>query len=193
MMLLKLFLTFLKIGAASFGGGYAMISLVTEEVTANGWMSREEVMDFIAVAESTPGPVAVNMATFVGSSQAGFPGALMATLGVILPSFLIILIIAGLVRNLIRFRGVQAFLSGVRPCIIALILGTAVTMGLSSFLNITAVGSRAEPDIFGILILAILILLGVLYKKIRGRSISPILMIIISAGLGMLFYGVFGI
>ena len=92
-ILLDLFLTFLKIGAVSFGGGYAMIPLLTDEVLAHGWLTSSEILNFIAVSESTPGPVAINMATFIGASQGGFLGALLATLGVVLPSFIIILII----------------------------------------------------------------------------------------------------
>ena len=80
-MFLKLFLTFLEIGAVSFGGGYGMISLIREKVLLNGWLSEAEFLSFIAVSESTPGPLAVNMATFIGASQVGVPGALCATLG----------------------------------------------------------------------------------------------------------------
>ena len=93
-VLLDLFLTFLKIGAVSFGGGYAMIPMVTEEVVAKGWLTSERVMDFIAVAESTPGPIAINMATFIGAAKGGFWGAILATAGVVLPAFIIILIVA---------------------------------------------------------------------------------------------------
>ena len=94
-LLLKLFLTFLKIGAVSFGGGYGMISLIREEVLSNGWATEEAFMNFIAVAESTPGPIAVNMATFIGSTtyEIGWLGGLVATLGVILPSFIIEVVI----------------------------------------------------------------------------------------------------
>jgi chromate transporter len=92
-ILLSLFLTFLKIGAVSFGGGYGMISLVREEVLSHGWLTEESFLNFVAISESTPGPIAVNMATFIGSSQAGLLGALLATLGVILPAFIIMLII----------------------------------------------------------------------------------------------------
>ena len=132
MILLDLFLTFLLIGAVSFGGGYGMISLVREQVLAHGWLTESEFLDMIAVSESTPGPLAVNMATFLGSSQAGFPGALVATLGVVLPAFLIILLIAAVLKNLLRYRGVEAFLSGVRPTVVGLILGTAVVLGLAT-------------------------------------------------------------
>ena len=98
MIYLKLFLTFLEIGTVSFGGGYGMIALVREAVLGNGWLTEEEFLNLIAVSESTPGPIAVNTATFVGSTQGGFFGALAATLGVVLPSFVIILVIAALVQ-----------------------------------------------------------------------------------------------
>ena len=88
MIYLKLFLTFLQIGAFSFGGGYGMISLIREKVLMYGWLTEGEMLNMIAVAESTPGPIAVNMATFVGSARGGILGAFLATLGVILPSFI---------------------------------------------------------------------------------------------------------
>ena len=94
--MIRLFWNFLMIGALSFGGGYGMISLVRETVLSNGWLTESEFLSFIAVSESTPGPLAVNMATFVGSSQGGFWGALVATLGVVLPSFLLLLLIGGI-------------------------------------------------------------------------------------------------
>ena len=127
MIYLELFLTFLQIGAVCFGGGYAMIPLIRDQVVLRGWLTEGELLNMIAVSESTPGPIAVNMATFVGSSQGGVLGALVATLGVVLPSFLIILIIAALIRNLLQYQGVQAFLRGIRPCVVGLILSTAVT------------------------------------------------------------------
>ncbi|MDO4387133.1 MAG: chromate transporter, partial [Clostridia bacterium] len=92
MIYLRLFLTFLMIGAVSFGGGYGMISLIRETVISNGWLTESELINFIAVSESTPGPLAVNMATFIGASQGGILGSLLATLGVVLPSFVIILL-----------------------------------------------------------------------------------------------------
>ena len=88
MIYLKLFLNFLMIGALSFGSGYGMVSLVRETVISNGWLTESEFLNFIAVSESTPGPLAVNMATFIGSTQGGFLGSFLATLGVVLPSFI---------------------------------------------------------------------------------------------------------
>ena len=132
MICLTLFWNFLRIGTLSFGGGYGMISLVREVVLGHGWLTESEFLSFIAVSESTPGPLAVNMATFIGSSQAGLPGALVATLGVVLPSFVIILLVAAVLRSVLRYAGVQAVLDGVRPCVVALILSTGCTMGLRS-------------------------------------------------------------
>ena len=121
-ILLNLFLTFLKIGAVSFGGGYGMIPLVTEEAISNFGLTSEQVMNFIAVAESTPGPIAINMATFIGASKAGFLGALLATIGVVLPSFVIILLIVALLTGLMQYKGVKGFLLGVRPVVCGLII-----------------------------------------------------------------------
>lgn len=114
MIYLKLFLNFLMIGALSFGGGYGMVSLVRETVISNVWLTESEFLNFIAVSESTPGPLAVNMATFIGSTQGGILGSFLATLGVVLPSFIIILLIAAVLKNLMKYAGVNAFLSGVR-------------------------------------------------------------------------------
>ncbi len=188
MIYLRLFLSFLKIGALSFGGGYGMISLIRETVLSYGWMTEEELLNFIAVAESTPGPIAVNIATFIGSSQGGFFGALLATLGVVLPSFIIILVIAKLVSDLLRYRGVEAFLSGMRPSIVGLMLMTALTMGLSGLFSFVSIGDTLSPDISAIIILAILLAVHAVYKLLRKQRPSPIMMIAISAGLGILFY-----
>lgn len=163
-MFLKLFLTFLEIGAVSFGGGYGMISLIREKVLLNGWLSEAEFLSFIAVSESTPGPLAVNMATFIGASQGGVLGALCATLGVVLPSFFIILLIA------------------------ALILSTALTMGLSTLLGISTAAEMPSPAWRGIGILAILAGVRLIWQKARGKAPSPIGMILLSAVLGALLY-----
>lgn len=189
MIYLKLFLTFLEIGALSFGGGYGMISVVREAVLGNGWLTEEAFIRFIAVSESTPGPLAVNMATFIGASQGGFPGALCATLGVVLPAFIIILVIAALIQNLLRFAGVQAFLSGVRPCVVGLILATALTMGLKTLFSFSSLGDNPVPDWRGILLFTLMPLTAWGYKRLRKKPLSPILLILLSAGLGMLFYG----
>lgn len=185
-MLLKLFLCFLLIGTVSFGGGYGMISLIREIVVGKGWLEEEQLLSFIAVAESTPGPVAVNMATFIGSSQAGFAGAVVATLGVILPSFIIILIIAAVLKNILKYRSVNAFLSGVRPAVIALILSTALTMALSVFFKGSSFDWRS------LIVLCLLLATHFLYKGITGKRISPIIQILISGTAGVLIWGLTG-
>ena len=183
MIYLKLFLNFLMIGALSFGGGYGMVSLVRETVISNGWLTESEFLNFIAVSESTPGPLAVNMATFIGSTQGGI-------LGVVLPSFIIILLIAAVLKNLMKYAGVNAFLSGVRPCVIAMILATAIGMTISTLLGFTDIYSALAPDPKSILVFAILWLTHFGYKRIKKTAPSPIIMILFSAALGMLLWGV---
>lgn len=177
------------VGTVSFGGGYGMISLIRETVLKNSWLGESEFMNFIAVSESTPGPLAINIATFVGSSQGGFFGAVCATLGVVLPSFIIILIIAAIIKNLLKYGGVNAFLSGVRPCIVAMILATAVIMALDTLFSFKAVGGGFSPNIKSILLFVFLILLSSVYRRFRKKNISPIFMIILSAGCGIILFG----
>ncbi len=188
MILLELFLTFFKIGALTFGGGYAMIPFVREQVLLHGWLTEEELLNMIAVSESTPGPIAINMATFVGSNEAGVLGSAVATLGVVLPSFLIILIISALLKNFLKYKGVKAFLSGVRPCVVSLILGTAITVFLSVLLGIGSGDFKFNIDLKGIFIFEMIIAISLVLKKIKGKKPSPILMIAISACLGMIIY-----
>ncbi len=189
MIYLCLFLTFLKIGAVSFGGGYAMIPLIREEVIAFNWLTEEEFINFIAIAESTPGPIAVNMATFIGSTQAGILGSIVATLGVILPSFIIILLIVALFRNLLKLAGVKWALSGIKPVVAGLIIGTAVTMIISNLFAISRITDSFSFDYKALIILAIIVALPILCKLIIKKKPSPIILIIISAVLGILFYG----
>ena len=120
---LELFLTFLKIGAFTFGGGYAMIPLIQREVCTNKkWLNEKEISDIVAVSESTPGPIAINAATFVGYRTNGFTGACTATLGVVLPSFLIISLISLILNEFQSFRTVQYAFMGIRAAVLALIL-----------------------------------------------------------------------
>lgn len=189
MIYLELFLTFLQIGAFSFGGGYGMISLIREKVLMHGWLTEEELLNMIAVSESTPGPIAINMATFVGSAEGGVLGSILATLGVVLPSFFIILIIAALIRNLLKYGGVNAFLGGIRPCVVGLILATAVTMFISTAFGFSSIGDAVAVDFKGLIIFAIILVVALVSKLWLKKKQSPILMILFSAGLGMLLYG----
>ena len=187
-ILLDLFLTFFKIGLVSFGGGYAMIPLVTEEALRFGF-ENEAIMNLIAVAESTPGPIAINMATFIGSAKAGILGSALATLGVVMPSFIIILIIASIMKGLMQFGGVKGFLNGIRPVVIGLIIGTAITLVLTVILSFEDIHSKISFDWKSLIIFALVGLVGIIGKKKTKKAISPILLIIISAVLGLIFYG----
>ena len=165
-----------------------MIYMIREECLDNGWLTEDGLMNFIAVAESTPGPIAVNMATFVGSSQAGFLGALVATLGVVIPSFIIILIVAALIKNLLKFAGVQAALKGIKPVIAGLILATGITMLLSVALGISNVDSPFAFDYKSPILLLVITFFAYMFKRFRKKQFSPILLITISAGLGILLF-----
>ena len=190
-VLLDLFLTFLKVGAVSFGGGYGMISLLTQEVLDHGWLTQEQLLNFIAVSESTPGPIAINMATFIGYSKAGFFGALLATVGVVLPAFLIILAVASVLKGLLKYAGVQAFLNGVRPVVIGLIIGTGITIFLCVIFSLQKIGNAITFDWKALTIFALITVVYFSYKIIRKKNISAIILIVFAAGLGVLFYGVF--
>lgn len=185
MIYLKLFLTFFEIGALSFGGGFGMISLINEKILSSGWMSEEEFLNMIAISESTPGPIAVNMATFVGSTQGGMLGAFFATFGVVLPSFVIILIISALIKNLLKFPVVQGFLKGVRPCVVGLVLATAVLMANTVLVN---THSKSLFDYKGIVILLLISAVAAVFKRLKKKNASPIALIIFSAVLGIILY-----
>ena len=188
MIFLRLFLVFLEIGAVSFGGGYGMIPLIREQAISNGWLTEDELLDIVAVAESTPGPIAVNAATFIGSRQGGFFGALCATLGVVLPSFVCILVIAAVIHGFMKYKGVQAFLTGVRPCVVALILATAATLSLSVLFGIGQLSGGADVDIKAIAIFAVLAAIPFISSKVFKKKPTPVIMILISAALGIAAY-----
>lgn len=181
MILLTLFLTFCKIGAFTFGGGFAMLPLIRQEVARQGWMQDGELLEFIAVSESTPGPFAVNMATYVGSRIAGFPGALLATLGVVLPSFLMILIVAKCFDAFKKNRIVKGCMSGLKPATVGLIGAALISVGKSAFfpggVSVQTLGTPAFWISLGIFAVCALL---------AFRKVHPILLIVLSAGLGVL-------
>ena len=181
MIYLELFLSFFRVGLFSFGGAYGAIPLIREEVFRRGWLSDEALSYMIAVSESTPGPIMVNTATYIGSSQAGFFGALLATAAVVLPSFLIILLITAVMKNAVRHPWVQALLRGLRPCVVAIILVTGCDMAVSNCLG----GAPADWIITAVLAA---ILFG--SKYLLKKKISPIALILIAAGLGIIGYGI---
>lgn len=182
LILLKLFWTFFKIGLFTIGGGYAMIPLITQESVANGWATEIELMNYLAISESTPGPFAVNCATFIGFSQYGFLGALAATLGVIMPSFIIILIISKFLSNFTDNKYVKGALKGVKPVIISLIAGTALNLMWKEVFD--GLWKFTGFDYKALIIMSIALVMT-RFKKTK----NPILVIIVGAGLGLIMYG----
>ena len=187
----QLFFTFLKVGAFTFGGGYAMLSLIGDSVLKYGWMTEEEFLNFIGVETVIPGPIAINMATYVGYGQGGFLGALLATLGVALPSFVMILVIAMFIRNLIKYPPVKSFIIGMRPALGGLILSVAVTMALTVFLGIDNVKTaNVAFDWRMLVILAIVVFVPLIWKRRRKKEISSVVLVVISGILGALLFSI---
>lgn len=184
MIYLDLFFTFFKIGLFTFGGGYAMLPLVQSEVLAHGWMSEKDIIDFIAVSESTPGPFAVNMSTYVGRLTAGIPGALLATLGVILPSFIVILIVARFYEKFKQSRTVSGAMRGLRPTVLGLIAAALISIGREVFLP----DGKAVWINIGASALIFLSMSVLAFKKAR-----PVFIIALSAALGIGFGYVLGL
>ena len=186
MIYLDLLIGFLKVGLFAFGGAYGAIPLIRDVVLAYGWLNDEMLTYMIAVSESTPGPIMVNLATYVGSSQAGFPGALIATAAVVLPSFIIILLIMVLLKKLLKNPYVQAILRGMKPYIIGIILATGLYMILHN-----CVDSSIQFSLNTTAIIMTVVLSAVYFGsgKILKKGISPIGLIGISAVAGIIIYG----
>ena len=183
MIYLDLFLGFLKVGCFAFGGAYGAIPLIRDVVLSYGWLSDETLTYMIAVSESTPGPIMVNLATYVGSSQAGMLGAIVATLAVVLPSFIIILLVTALLKTALKNKYVQAVLRGLKPCVIGIVLATGIYMVFGAISSVTV-------NVQAITITALLVASMFGYKYFAKKKLSPILLIIISAVAGMAVYGI---
>ncbi len=193
MIYLQLFWTFFQIGLFTIGGGYAMIPMIRQQVVGNGWLTYEEIVNFMAVAESTPGPFAVNMATYVGFSQGGILGGVVATFAVVLPSFVIVLLVAKAYEKFRTNRFVQGALWGVRPVVVGLISSAALTilLGLAApafMFQQWNFEAFAQTDWISLGLF--LVLLVVSQIKIKGKSLHPILLIVCSAAVGVLLFGV---
>lgn len=186
MIYLDLFLGFLKVGLFAFGGAYGAIPLIRDVVLSYGWLNDEALSYMIAVSESTPGPIMVNLATYVGSTEAGFLGALVATLAVVLPSFIIILLITALLKNAFKNKYVQAVLRGLKPSVIGIVLAMGVYMLVKNCLMEDAF----KMNLRSIVITAVLGIVAVLYKYFSKKKMSPIIMIVISSLLGMFVYAI---
>ena len=186
MIYLDLFLGFLKVGLFAFGGAYGAIPLIRDVVLSYGWLSDEALSYMIAVSESTPGPIMVNLATYVGSTEAGFLGALVATLAVVLPSFIIILLITALLKTAFKNKYVQAVLRGLKPSVIGIVLAMGVYMLVKNCL----MEDTFKMNLRSIVITAVLGIVTVLYKYFSKKKMSPIIMIVISSLLGMFVYAI---
>lgn len=172
MKMLSLFWAFLKIGAFGFGGGYAMLPLIEKEVvTLNHWLSPKEFIDIVAISQITPGPIAINAATFIGYRQAGILGSAVATLGVVTMPFIIVMLVT---RILLKFKNsptVEGIMSGIRPALIGLVLAATYSVGKTSLIDFKSTA------------VALAVLLLLMYSKIH-----PILVIVLSGIAGVVMF-----
>lgn len=183
MTYLELLFGFLKVGCFAFGGAYGAIPLIRDVVLAYGWLDDEMLSYMIAVSESTPGPIMVNLATYIGSEQGGFLGAFIATTAVILPSFFIILLITALLKTALKNKYVQAILRGLKPCVVGIVLATGAYMVFEHcFGSVTSLTINPQA----ILITLLLISANFGYKRLTKKKLSPIALIIVSALIGIL-------
>lgn len=171
-MLLQLFFSFARIGAFSFGGGYAMIPLISREVVeARGWLRMSEFIDVIALSQATPGPIAINSATYVGFRVAGFWGSLCATLGVVFPSFVIMMVLGYLFFRYREVSLVKDIFTGIRPLVVALILSAAISIAPASL-------TGPVPIVVAIAVTAAILWL----------NIDPVLLLLAAGALGFFIY-----
>jgi len=189
LILLDIFWIFFKIGLFTFGGGYAMIPLIESELVGGGYITTDLLYDFIGIAESTPGPIAINMATFIGMDQVGLIGAFAATLGVVLPSFLIILAIATFGSKFLQSKFIKNAFVGLTPAVIGLIFSVAIALITRAILpNVNFDTFIFDFSVFnyrGLIILVIVVIYSFFVKKV-----SPITIILLSALLGMIIYSI---
>ena len=184
MIYLELFYEFFKMGLFTFGGGYAMIPLVRETVTGKGWLAAEEFSSLLGVCESTPGPVAINMATYIGSLQGGLFGSICATLGVVLPSFLIILLIASVLKKFSENKYFKNFIKGVKPVVTALILSTGILL-LVECIGVNIQEFSIDLNLVPTIVFCLVVITYFVVLKCFKKKISAIQLIMISAILGI--------
>ena len=171
MILLKLFTAFARVGVLTFGGGYAMIPMLEREIVdRHGWATSEELMDYYAVGQCTPGVIAVNTATFIGYKTAGNIGGIVATLGVVFPSFVIITVIAGIIQNFADIPAVKSAFAGIRVCVCVLIFNSVIKLW-----------KGAVRDKAALALCLLVFILSIFFK------ISPIVFVLFCAAAGILF------
>ncbi len=186
MIYLDLLIGFLKVGLFSFGGAYAAIPLIRDVVLSYGWVTEEMLTDMIAVSESTPGPIMVNLATYVGTSQAGIPGAVIATLASILPAFLIILGIMAVMKRTLNNPYAQAVMRGLQSCVIGVITAVGCWM---LYRNAIAPVVAGETDIRPLILGIVLAVVYFGSRKVMKKGLTPIMLIGIAACLGVVVFG----
>ena len=189
MILLRLFYEFFKVGLFAVGGGMATIPFLYDMGEKTGWFTRMQVADMLAISESTPGPIGVNMATYVGFTVEGIVGAVVATLGLVTPSIIVILIIAGMLQKFRSSRYVSAAFYGLRPASAALIAAAGVSVLTVSILNVdlfTATGAFSDLIQWKSLVLAAIILVLTNFVK-PTKKLHPIVFIAVSAVVGVVF------
>ena len=184
MIYFRLFYEFFKIGLFTFGGGYAMIPLVKDTVITNSWLGENEFYDLLGICESTPGPIAVNMATFVGSYEGGILGSIFATLGVVLPSFIIILLVAVILKNFIENKYFKGFIKGVKPVVIALITATGFVLLIKCIGYIP--NEKFELNLVSAICFLLILAIYNVSLKVFKKKLSAVVLILISAVLGIL-------
>ena len=187
MILRELFLGFLRVGCFAFGGAYSAIPLIREIVLSYGWLTDDVLAGMIAISESTPGSIMVNLATYLGLEQSVVPGAVVATFAVVMPSFVIILLVMAAFRTLVKHPLFQSMLAFMEPCIAGIVLASGAYMMVKSCFHI---GSDGQIDLRTAAV--IVLLLGLMYipRKIKHKKISPILFIAIGGAIGALFWGI---
>ncbi len=194
--LLLLFWTFFKIGLFTIGGGYAMIPMIESEVIGQGWLTEAELINFLAISESTPGPFAINMATFVGVSQGeaifgnlfgSVIGGIVATLGVITPSIIIIILIFKVYEKFITNKYVKAVMNGIKAVVCGMIFLIAFELIFKEIFK-SGIDTHFVFDYKALIIIVILVALKLIFKK----KMNPIVLILISAVMGIVGYGFLG-
>lgn len=180
MIYVTLFLEFFKIGLFCFGGAFGMIPIIKDVVLKYEWMTEADFYSFIGVCESTPGPIAVNLATYIGSTRAGLFGSFLSVLGVVLPSFIVILLIASVLKNFTENKYFKAVMSGIKPVVVALILYTGIT-----FLLETVGVSYGKADISSIVLFCLTVGLHFIVTHVFKKKLSSVFLILISAVLGI--------
>lgn len=182
-MYFTLFFEFFKIGLFCFGGAFGMIPIIRDVILQYEWMTEAEFYSFVGLCESTPGPIAINLATYIGSIEGGFWGSLVAVIGVVLPSFIIILLISSILKNMTDNKYFKALVWGIKPIVTALILHT----GLSFFLENIGISFQngLNIDISSVVLFVLVVGVYFLFYFLRNKAISSVSLIIISAFLGI--------